>query len=218
MQTGNQIESQTESFTAMPVAFAQYPKDFQSPNDVFNFHSFACELSIEFLFCLRQLMQFAVLQWQNRFLGFALQAPIAQIGAQFQIFAQPHAAQLKQFIIVRPTFAEKRRRDLLTFFSNNKLCFQTVPLLLPAVKSALFFFGRSISLSVTSIIVYLSESASSRRFLPGRENFPDLIKISSIRRTSRETFERVQMPISSQMQQRSVFAPKRERQQNLVFN
>jgi hypothetical protein len=35
MQTGNQIESQSESFAAMPVAFAQDAENLQSANNEF---------------------------------------------------------------------------------------------------------------------------------------------------------------------------------------
>ncbi len=173
----------------MPIAFTQNAKDLQSANHIFNFDALACPFSVDLLFLARQAVQLAVFQRQNDFFGFALQAPITQIGAQFQMFAQPHVAQLKQFVIVRATFAEKGRRNFSALFANNKLRFQNVPLSLVRIKCARFFFGRSISLSVTSTIVYLRAKASSSRFLPGRENFPEPIKISSIRRTVRETFD-----------------------------
>ncbi len=187
MQTSDQIESQSETLSTMPVAFAQDAKDLQSANHIFNFYPPSCSRPIDLLFCLAQAMQFAVLQWQNH--SFAVQAPVTQIGTQLQMFAQPHPAEGEQLIVVGATFAEKGRRNFSTLFANNKLRFQSVSLFLARIKPALFFFGRSISLSVTSTIVYLSSSASSSRFLPGRENFPDLIKISSIRRTVRETFD-----------------------------
>ena len=177
MQTGDQIESQTESFSAMPVAFAQNTKDLQSANHVFVLHSFACQRSIEFLFLFRQLMRFAVFQWQNHFRRVAVQAPVSQISSQFQIFAQWHATQPEQFVAVRPSFAKKRRRDSFRFFLNNDLGFQTVPLFLARIKSLLFFFGRWISLSVTSTIVYLIESLSSSRFCcPAERTLPIWLK------------------------------------------
>jgi hypothetical protein len=191
MQTGYQVESQSESLSAVTIAFAQNPKDFQPSNNIFDLHALACQLPIRLLFAARQLMQFAVFLRQNHIQRFGLQTPISQIGAQFQVLAKSNAALLKQFVIVVAAFAEKCCRDLLAFFFNDELRFQTVPLFLAAVKGALFFFGRSISLSVTSTIVYLIESPSSSRFLPGKENLPDLIKISSTRRTIRDTFERV---------------------------
>lgn len=189
MQTGNQIESQSESFSTMPVKFAQNPKDFQSPDDVFNFHPFACQFSIDFLFLFFQLMQFAVLQWQNHNSRLALQPPISQIGTHLHGFAKLYATRLKQFVIVRFAFPEKRRHNSFRFFVNHTLRFQRVPLFLARIKLTLFFFGRSIKPSVTSTIVYLSESSANSCFLPGKANLPDLIKISSIRRTSRETFD-----------------------------
>jgi len=189
MQTGDQIESQSETLSAMPVAFAQDAKNLQSANHIFNFYPFACSRPIDLLFCLTQAMQFAVLQWQNHFFGFALQAPITQIGTQSKMLAQTHTAQPEQFVVVGVTCAEKGRCNFSTFFGNNQLCLQSVPLALARIESALFFFGRSISLSVTSTIVYLMASASSSRFLPGRENFPERIKMSSILRTSLETFD-----------------------------
>lgn len=195
MQTGNQIESQTESFSAMTVAFAQDAENLQSANHIFNFYPLACQFSIHLFFCICQLLQFAVFQRQNRFPAFALQSPISPISAHFQTFAKSHAAFLKQFVIVHFAFPEKRRNNLFRFFINQNLRFQRVSLFLSRIKPALFFFGRSIKLSVASIIVYLIESSASSRFLPGRENLPDLIKISSIRLTRRETFERVQIPI-----------------------
>lgn len=189
MQTCYQIKSQSKSFAAMPIAFAQYSKYLHSPNHIFNLDPFACQFPIQLSFGFCQLMQFAVFQWQNYFFRFTLQSPICQIIPQFHRLTKLHTADLKQFVVLRSTASEKCRGDFLALFINNQLCFQRVSLFLAAVKSALFFFGRSISRSVTSTIVYLIVSSISSRFLPGKENFPDLIKISSISRTSRETFD-----------------------------
>ena len=73
MQTGDQIESQTESFAPMTVAFAQDAENLQSANHVFNFDPLRSQFSIQLLFFFRQLMQFAVFQRQNHFRRFALQ-------------------------------------------------------------------------------------------------------------------------------------------------
>lgn len=173
----------------MPIAFAQNSKDLQSSDHVFHFHSFASQFAVYLLFCLGQFVEFAVFQWQNHSLRFALQTPITQISPQFQSFSKMNSTQLKQFVIVRPSFAEKGGGDFFALFINQKLSFQRVSLFLSRIKSALFFFGRSIKLSVTSTMVYLIESSLSSLFFPGKENFPDLIKISSIRHTRRETFD-----------------------------
>ena len=189
MQTGYQVESQPESLSAMAVAFAQNPKNLQSPNDVFHLDPFACQLPIRLLFRFAQPVQFAVFLRQNYVDRFGLQTPISQIGLQCSVFSHSDAAQLKQPVVVRLAFAEKCCRDLFRVFGNNNLRFQTVSLALATVKPLLFFFGRSIKLSVTSTIVYLMVSSASSRFLPGKANLPDLIKISSMRRTRRETFD-----------------------------
>jgi hypothetical protein len=189
MQTSYQVESQTESLSAMAIAFAQDTKDFQSPNDVFDFHALRRQLSICLLLCFVQPVQFAIFLRQNHFLRCALQTPIAQITAQSGFFAEPVATHLIQLVFVRFAVAEKRRHNLFRFFGNQNLSFQRMPLFLAAVEPLLFFFGRSIKLSVTSTIAYLIELSSRSRFLPGKENLPDLIQISSMRRTSRDTFD-----------------------------
>lgn len=141
MQTGNQIEVPSESFATMPIAFAQNPKDFHSPNHVFDLHPFACQFSIQFLFCLCQLTQLTVFQWQNHLRRFSLQSPISQISSQFQLFAKVDTTFLKQFVIMRFAFPEKRRNNLLRFFVNYNLRFQRVPFFLARIISFLFFSG-----------------------------------------------------------------------------
>ncbi len=123
MQTGDQIKSQTESLSAMAIAFADNPKDFQSPNHIFNFDALRSQLSIRLLFCFAQPVQFAVFLRQNHIRHLRLQAPISQIGAQATVFTETDAAQLKQFVVVRLAFAEKCCRDLFRLFINDKLFF-----------------------------------------------------------------------------------------------
>jgi hypothetical protein len=131
MQTGDQIESQSESFSAMPTAFAQDTKYLEPPNYVFDLDPFAFQFPIQLLFCLHELMQLTVFQRQNRLRCFGLQSPISQIGAQFQMFTKLCAAHLEQFVIVRFAFSEKRRNDLFRFLVNQNLRFQAVSLFLP---------------------------------------------------------------------------------------
>jgi hypothetical protein len=133
MQTGYQVEAQTESLSAMTIAFAQNSKDFQPSNDVFHLHALSRQLPIRLLFRFAQLMQFAVFLRQNDIHRLRLQTPITQIGSQFQMFAQMRAAHLKQFVIVVAAFAEECCRDFCAFFINQNLRLQTVPLFLETV-------------------------------------------------------------------------------------
>ncbi len=57
---------------------------------------------------------------------------------------------------------------------HDQLPFQRVAVLLPAVVGTLFFWGRSIGLSVTSIRRMLDcELGDFSSFLPGNRNSPD---------------------------------------------
>ncbi len=119
MKTGYQVESQAKSFPAMAIAFAQDTKDFQPPNHIFNLDALCRQRSIRLLFRFAQLMQFTVFLRQNHIHRFGLQAPIAQITAQPNLFAKSSAAQLIQLVIVRLAFAKERRHDLFGFFGNQ---------------------------------------------------------------------------------------------------
>ncbi len=172
MQTGYQVKSQTESLSAMTIALAQNPKNFQSPNDVFHLDALACQFPIHLLFRFVQLVQFAVFLRHNDIQRLGLQSPITQIGAQCSVFAKSDTAHLKQFVIVRLAFAKEGCHDLFVFFINHNLRLQTVPLTLAAIESLLFFFGRSIKFSVTSTIVYLMALSWSSRFYPAEQTCP----------------------------------------------
>jgi len=125
MKTGNQIESQPESFSPMAVAFAQYPKYLQPPNHVLNLHPPSCQLPIRLLFRFAQAMQFAVFQRQNHIQTLVLQTPIAQITSQPNLFAKFDTAFLIQLIIVRFAFAKEGRNDFSGFFRDYQLRLQT---------------------------------------------------------------------------------------------
>jgi len=77
--------------------------------------------------------------------------PLVAFVSQAQLLRQQgKAMQLEQVKVVQVSLAKSGANDLPICLVDHHLRFQCVPLFLATVESALFFFGRSIGLSVTS--------------------------------------------------------------------
>ena len=94
IQTGNQIDAQHKSATAISIPLRQYPKDFQVPDDMFNHHALGCQLLVELF---RLLGQFAALRFLERRSRLFVQLKcslITTIGKAFHRFRQFRLAVL----------------------------------------------------------------------------------------------------------------------------
>ena len=77
-------------------------------------------------------------------------ALIALVSQTQLLWQQRYPMQLKQSEVVNSSLTECRVNDLSSHLIDDNLCLQRVLLFLATVVSSLFFFGRSIGLSVTS--------------------------------------------------------------------
>ena len=88
IQSGNQIDSQHKSATAIPIPLRQNPKDFQMPDDVFDYHSLFCQLLVELLLFFGQLTAFRLFYRCPRVLVPVEQALITGVRQAFNFFWQ----------------------------------------------------------------------------------------------------------------------------------
>ena len=108
-------------------------------------------------------------------------ASIACIRFKFCILSGMNTGFFEQPEIVLFPIAEAQADDFHCFLINDKLGFQCMPFLFSGIVSPLFFWGRSIGVSVASIrIISYSASLFSNSFLPGKEKVPSFIRTFSI--------------------------------------
>ena len=94
IQSGNQIDSQHKSATAIPIPLCQDPKDFQMPDDMFDHYSLRCQLLVELLLFLCQLSAFQLFERCPRVFVPIEQALITTVGKAFHFFWQVRFALL----------------------------------------------------------------------------------------------------------------------------
>src|SRR5215203_543339 len=188
IQSGNQVETQSKSATAIPVFFRDYPKYLQIANHVFNDDSFSRQLPIcSFLF-FRQLRSFGFFGRCLTVFVFLFQTLITGIAQAFNLFPQSQPALFEKFKIVRFAFRLTGAKNLPRLFINHDLRLYRVPLFLARIISALFFFGRSIIVSVASTTITSKIfPLVCKTFLPGKRKSGQRLRISSILRIIRHT-------------------------------
>ena len=188
VQSSNQINAQHQTSSPIPIPLCQYPKDFQVSNHVFNHDALSRQLPICLSLLFAQLAAFRLFGWCLRVLVFLFQTLITGIAQAFNRLAQTQSALFEQFKIVCFAFCLARANDLSRFLVNDHLRFYRVPLTLARIVSALFFFGRSMTVSVASTTIISNKfSLSCKTFLPGNLKSGHFFKISSILRIIRHT-------------------------------
>ncbi len=146
-----------------------------------------------------------------------LQALITGISEQTNVFGNRQRALFKHRKIVRFPVSLGCANNSARRLVNDHLRFYRVPFFLARIVSLLFFFGRSIGVSVTSTITNSKLFSLSRKaFLPG--NFKSLQFLSrfSILTMVRAHGRFGQLPAFSEMELGRIFAPVFKRQQHLV--
>lgn len=144
IQTGNQIDAQHKSATAISIPLRQYPKDFQVPDDMFNHHALSSQLLVELFLLLGQLAAFRFLERRSRLFVQLKYSLITTIGKAFHCFRQCRLAMLIERKIVPRSLGKPCVNNLPRILANSQLGFYRVPLFLARIVSFLFFFGRSI--------------------------------------------------------------------------
>lgn len=187
IQSGNQIDPQHKSSAAVSIASAQDAEDFQMPNDVFNNHSFLCQLTIKGFFFFTQRAAFRLFDRRAHKSVKLCQTLITTVRQAFGFFRQSRFAVLVKRKIVPCAFGKSRINDSAGAFANSQLRFYRVPLFLARIVAFLFFLGRSISHSATSTTTISTSSSPEGKRLPGKVNSPASVKISSTRVMMRET-------------------------------
>ena len=188
IQSGNQVESQTESAAEIAMPFRDNAKDFQIPNYILDQNSAPRQLTVGAAMFLAQLFASRLLERSLRVGVFLLQTLITGISQQTNVFGNRQRALFEHRKIVRSARSVCRANNSASRFINDNLRFYRMSLFLARIVSLLFFFGRSIGVSVTSTMIYSKLFSLSRNtFLPG--NFKSLQFLSrfSILTIVRET-------------------------------
>src|SRR5215210_843166 len=180
VDSGNQIEAQTEPLAPIPIPLCQNPKYLQISENMFNHNSHPPDFTIAGFFFFRQLSAFRLFLWRSTIPVQFLQSLVTFI-AQFEnFFRQLDPTLFVKLEIVDRSRSVCRRHNLFRFYVRNDLRLDGVPLFLPTVVSLLFFLGRSIGVSPTSTTtISKARSFCLRTFLPGIRNSGQSFKISS---------------------------------------
>lgn len=188
IQSGNQVEAQSESAAAIAIPFRDDAKDFQMPNDVLDQHFAPRQLTVSAPLFFAQLFALRLFDRCLRIGVFLLQALITGISEQTNVFGNRQCALFEHRKIVRFAVALCRADDPVSRSVDNNLRFYRVPLFLARIVSLLFFFGRSIGVSVTSTITNSKVLSLSRStFLPGSFKSLQCLSRFSILTIVRET-------------------------------
>ena len=187
-----QIKAQTETLAPIAVALAQDTKDFEARHHMLHSHALARQLSIlSFVLSLQRAI-FAFLVRRLAVGVPAVQAAITRIRQTATGCTEPQSAFLEQSKVMHSSLTKSRRQNAPTALLNNHLRLQGVPFLLAAKESFAFFWaplpcGCSIVHSVASMTTTCQTIPEGRNaFLPGKVNWPEVIRASSTRRTVRE--------------------------------
>ena len=188
IQTGNQIETQSKAAAPIAVSLRDNPKYLQMSNDILNHDSLSCQLPILSPLLFAQLAAFRLLGWGLTVFVFLRQALITAVSQTLDLLAQIQSTLFEQLEIVRFAACLPRADDAPRLLVNDDLRLYRMSLFLPRIISSLFFFGRSITVSVASTTMISNRfSFPCKTFLPGNLKSGQRLKISSILRMIRQT-------------------------------
>ena len=188
IQSGDQVEPQSKSAAAVAIPLRDDAKDFQMPNHVLDQYSLPRQLAVGAPRGGTQLTAFRLFSRRLRVLVFLVQTLITGIGEQRNVFGKRKFRVLEQRKIVR--FARRLfgANDFSPLLLDDNLRFYRVSFFLARIVSLLFFFGRSIDVSVTSTMTNSKVfSLSCRAFLPGNLKSAQCLSKFSILTMVRET-------------------------------
>lgn len=148
---------------------------------MFGIDSFSGNDAVVSFFFFSKRTIFASFFWQNGIGMYRCNAGIACICFKFCAAPCMDSGFLKQPEIMLFPIAEVQAEDSHCFLINDKLSFQCMSFLFSGIVVSLFFWGRSIGVSVASIrMISYSTSLFSSSFFPGKEKVPSFIRTFSI--------------------------------------
>lgn len=121
IQSGNQIESQSEAAAAIPVFFRHNPKYLQMPDHVFHHDSLSCQFAVCSLLLFAQLFAFRFLSWCLQVFMLARQTLITAVRQTFDPVVDLQFALLEQLEIVRVAFCLSGANNAPRFLVNDYL-------------------------------------------------------------------------------------------------
>jgi hypothetical protein len=141
MTRRNQIEAQTEALASVAIALRKEAKDFQAPDDVFNYKPLFCQLPVLRLLLRCQGVQFVFLMRQTAIVMLLRQAQVPAIRQTLRLRQKRQSVLDEQPEVVHLARTETRGYDLLGRWVSDDLRFLGVTLLFAAVVASLFFSG-----------------------------------------------------------------------------
>ena len=144
-----------------------------------NKYSVSGKTRIKCTFCISQSVIFTCFYRNETFKMNIKNTAISLIGNYPYIFSYIAAIAFKQPEIMSFSFWKSNAHNVFAFFVSCNLNFYCVPFFLARVVLLLFFWGRSISISVASTTTFSIVLSSSSFFLDGKWNALFLISVSS---------------------------------------
>ena len=130
IQSGNQVEPQSESAAAIAIPFRDDAKDFQMPNHVLDQYPAPRQLTVGAALFFAQRLAFRLLERRLRVGVHLLQALITGISEQTNVFGNRQRALFKHRKIVRFPVSLGCANNSARRLVNDHLRFYRVPLFL----------------------------------------------------------------------------------------
>lgn len=185
IQSGNQVESQPESATAIAILLQNDAKDFQMTNHILDQNPAPRQLTVSMALFFTQLFAFRLLERSLRIGVFLLQS----LSSNKQVFSaitnalRLNSAKSRVLPLLCAVQITQRIAFSMTICVFNVCCF-----FLPTSIAFVCFFGRSIGVSATSTITNSKVFSLSRNnFLPGNFEWQQFLSKFSILTMVRET-------------------------------
>lgn len=186
IQSGNQIHAQHKTPAPIAITLRQNAKDFQFSNYVFNHDSLSCQCAVGSFLLFAQFRSLRLFHRRSCPLMQLKNALVARICQTFSFLQPADFTVFVQRKVMSCAFAKTSVENLPRMAANANLRFYCMSLFLARIIAALFFFGRSISLSAASTTTISISSGKSRNLLPGNSNSLAEFKMFSTRVIMRE--------------------------------
>ena len=111
IQTGNQIDAQHKTTTAISIPLRQDAKDFQMPDDMFNHHALSRQSFIKLFLLIGQFAAFRFLERCSRLFMQFKQSLITAVRQTFDRFGQLRLAALVERKVVPRSLSEPSVND-----------------------------------------------------------------------------------------------------------
>ena len=166
----NQREAQGKFLTSIPIAGREDANPLDISINMFDIDSTLWNNSIINLLKCRQLLP-SLCFYRYHAVGMKFFEPLKTfIRDGLNSRGEMHFALFKHLEVMLLALAHWNTKNISSRSIGDDLDFQSMPLLLAWIVLSLFFFGRSISHSVTSTSTAFTSFVSTRLLLEGKEN------------------------------------------------